>query len=78
MAKQVQYINEPPIIEGFENEAVFELPMTIHSTPSGISNWISIFESPEITDTEGDGIIIELQEEVENIQIVSSDTTFVL
>ena len=37
-----------------------------------------MFESPEITDTEGDGIIIELQEEVEGIEIVPSDTTFIL
>ena len=54
-------------MEGFENEAVFELPITIHSTPSGVSNWISIFMSPEITDTEGDGIIMELNEEVDGI-----------
>jgi hypothetical protein len=60
----VQYINEPPLIEGFDKESSFDVLIEVHSTPSGISDWISAFKSPPISDIEGDKIFIELEIEV--------------
>ena len=54
------------------------MEIEVHSTPSGVSNWISFYESPTISDIEGDEIFIELETEVENIKLVSDGESFEL
>jgi hypothetical protein len=66
----VQYINEPPLIKGFDKESSFKVPVVAHLPPLGVSNWISAFVSPPISDIEGDKILIELEKKVENFLLV--------
>jgi hypothetical protein len=50
----------------------------VHSTPSGISNWVSVYESPPVNDIEGDRIYIKLEMKVANIKLVSNGDSFEL
>jgi hypothetical protein len=74
----VQYINVPPLIEGFDKESSFDLPVIVHSTPSGVSNWILAFTSPPVSDIEGDKIYIKLEKKHKNIKLIPTDESFEL
>jgi hypothetical protein len=74
----VRIFNFQPLIEGFDKDFSFDVPVVVHSTPSGVSNWILALKSPKITDVEGDKILIELEMKVENIKLVSNDYSFEL
>lgn len=74
----MQYINNPPLIEGFDKESSFDAPVVVHSPPSGISSWISAFKSPLVSDIEEDKILIELETKVETIKLVLNGDSFEL
>ncbi len=52
------------------------MPVVVHKTPSGVSNWISAFVSPPIFDIEGDKIVVELKMKVENFKLILNDNSF--